>query len=311
MRGEHKRGKRGGRSRTGSSPRARGTRHRGHGAVGVVGIIPACAGNTRALRGEASRRRDHPRVRGEHVGAGERHSSQGGSSPRARGTRLRLRRLSRPRGIIPACAGNTASWTSTSTRCWDHPRVRGEHRRFAVETWLDTGSSPRARGTRLCPICFPMCWRIIPACAGNTRRVTTTRVSARDHPRVRGEHAHVILGNAFLGGSSPRARGTPQVLPEPAGGTGIIPACAGNTAPSARPLPRCRDHPRVRGEHCSRVSRGCPRWGSSPRARGTRLPPPAGPLGRGIIPACAGNTSESTSTAPRSRDHPRVRGEHM
>ena len=51
---------------TGSSPRARGARGRVRPGAGVVGIIPACAGSTRAFVLLAAGCRDHPRVRGEH-----------------------------------------------------------------------------------------------------------------------------------------------------------------------------------------------------------------------------------------------------
>ena len=50
----------------GSSPRARGARDPAA-AVGVAGgIIPACAGSTSSPHQGRQRKRDHPRVRGEH-----------------------------------------------------------------------------------------------------------------------------------------------------------------------------------------------------------------------------------------------------
>ena len=155
------------------------------------------------------------------------------------------------RGIIPACAGNT------NTLIWP--------------AMAHVGSSPHARGTP-----------VRPSFATN---------GARDHPRMRGEHAEhdfVAVGNL-----------------------GIIPACAGNTdVPFAKDL-REVDHPRMRGEHPSRPCR-------------------AGPTS-GIIPACAGNTPPivthlwaSAGSSPHARgtlqrlpqaahrpwDHPRMRGEH-
>jgi len=51
--------------------------------------------------------------------------------------------------------------------------------------------------------------------------------------------------------------------------------------------------------------------GSSPRARGAPDQGRGRLVGRGIIPACAGSTSSSTTTGPTRGDHPRVRGEHI
>src|SRR5690606_29012335 len=48
--------------------------------------------------------------------------------------------------------------------------------------------------------------------------------------------------------------------------------------------------------------------GSPPRARGTPAPFPGRVPGRGITPACAGNTGTRRASTPRRPDHPRVRG---
>ena len=94
-------------SRSGSSPRMRGTpRHRGEEHV-RRGIIPAHAGNTRAKRTGTPYRRDHPRACGEHITGNADDAVKAGSSPRMRGTlRARGGHL-RGIGIIPAHAGNT------------------------------------------------------------------------------------------------------------------------------------------------------------------------------------------------------------
>ena len=51
--------------------------------------------------------------------------------------------------------------------------------------------------------------------------------------------------------------------------------------------------------------------GSSPRVRGTPKPETIFCKLRGIIPACAGNTSSTTPSPRPNRDHPRVCGEHL
>ena len=76
----------------GSSPHARGTPSNMRAAWTASGIIPACAGNTRgmALIGDALR--DHPRMRGEHAVERPTKQDRMGSSPHARGTRVRCAR---------------------------------------------------------------------------------------------------------------------------------------------------------------------------------------------------------------------------
>ena len=94
-------------SSEGSSPLARGAHahraaQRHHG-----GIIPACAGSTPPSRGRSRRRRDHPRLRGEHLFQPPLLVYCEGSSPLARGAPHLCRALDVDDGIIPACAGST------------------------------------------------------------------------------------------------------------------------------------------------------------------------------------------------------------
>ena len=71
-----------------------------------------------------------------------------------------------------------------------------------------------------------------------------------------------------------------------------------------------RDHPRVRGEHCSTAYQGRKAGGSSPRARGALDGTEEAAGLAGIIPACAGSTPCSSVNTRFAGDHPRVRGEH-
>ncbi|KFI48485.1 hypothetical protein BBOU_0614 [Bifidobacterium boum] len=128
MRGEHKTQPRLASVPLGSSPHARGTRKFDFKKYVDAGIIPACAGNTQRSRAGPWRIRDHPRMRGEHIGLSRPSYPSRGSSPHARGTPARVPRNTRriagssphargtpdanqhchpSAGIIPACAGNT------------------------------------------------------------------------------------------------------------------------------------------------------------------------------------------------------------
>ena len=201
-----------------------------------------------------------------------------------------------------------------------------------TETITQTGSSPRARGTRRERDPTVPATRIIPACAGNTTLRSAAINALTDHPRVRGEHKNGHSRTYSKNGSSPRARGTrrhararrtgPADHPRVRGEhhfmrydsmqfSWIIPACAGNTASPKVNVVWISDHPRVRGEHHKAPGIRIGADGSSPRARGTRHPAAiVGHFPR-IIPACAGNTDRAGRRRSAAPDHPRVRGEHV
>ena len=293
----------------------------------LVGIIPAYAGNTTARNASTKAKRDHPRICGEHSRRGSAGLSFGGSSPRMRGTPFVVIAVTVWRGIIPAYAGNTLPVLPNPFSPRDHPRVCGEHGEIDVCMAGNMGSSPRMRGTRQERVERRGRLGIIPAYAGNTRRESTAAQYPEDHPRVCGEHFHSWFGTVHGLGSSPRMRGTRNINPRRTFRMGIIPAYAGNTTERSSRATATRDHPgntrrdrsheqyrqdhpRVCGEHSSRMLEKLASVGSSPRMRGTPVVPPAYPTFTGIIPAYAGNTPRPDPWTGFPGDHPRVCGEH-
>ena len=173
---------------SGSSPRLRGTRGGWSCVLGVLGIIPALAGNTALCCLRRSVFWDHPRACGEHKDCGSRRRMGQGSSPRLRGTLADGVLLHAPHGIIPALAGNTSMRDMIPSSGRDHPRACGEH---GVHDHIGAdllGSSPRLRGTLLQCCCLPFTPGIIPALAGNTLTGCQLFRVRRDHPRACGEH---------------------------------------------------------------------------------------------------------------------------
>ena len=213
-----------------------------------------------------------------------------GSSPLARGAQGRLRDgLAQPR-IIPARAGSTDREYRTVPRPRDHPRSRGEHPMPPWMTNMPGGSSPLARGAHL-PVDFGYVPEgIIPARAGSTPSRWRRAAPPWDHPRSRGEHALLPLLGSSTPGSSPLARGAPLADSGEQLGLGIIPARAGSTLHRRDDVHRGGDHPRSRGEHISGSNDQSSDTGSSPLARGARLPRDARLVDAGIIPARAGST---------------------
>ena len=214
-------------------------------------------------------------------------------------------------GIIPAHAGNTHTATFGRTGTRDHPRACGEHITTSPGYRIVKGSSPRMRGTRKSDTIQPTSAGIIPAHAGNTSMNASMASMTRDHPRACGEHFCSASTIASTIGSSPRMRGTLQLVLDFDQLCGIIPAHAGNTGHSVHPFPSLRDHPRACGEHAAVPLSLVGIMGSSPRMRGTpvRRRPDNGRAR--IIPAHAGNTRASWRTWCAAGDHPRACGEHL
>ena len=274
------------------------------------GIIPAYARNTCRNDTRGCCTWDHPRVCGEHGTTLGSKRLKRGSSPRMRGTPEKDMEPYQTGGIIPAYAGNTFRRRRVRVQGGDHPRVCGEHKRLPRTHTTRPGSSPRMRGTLQRSLDMWYFIGIIPAYAGNTQSNTMRGASVWDHPRVCGEHGDNNEESIEDLGSSPRMRGTPYRQPVLAHGAGIIPAYAGNTRLQRYQHERCRDHPRVCGEHMASQLKFALCSGSSPRMRGTRSVRYVCVQGAGIIPAYAGNTKRSVRLRPRRRDHPRVCGEH-
>ena len=100
-----------------------------------------------------------------------------GSSPLARGTLMEQNgHVERP-GLIPARAGNTHRQLAFYAELGAHPRSRGEHEPVESRYRVASGSSPLARGTRICLI-----------------RHRNSQVA---HPRSRGEHLEPNRWNLY------------------------------------------------------------------------------------------------------------------
>ena len=91
----------------GSPPLARGIPRHDFIINALVGITPACAGNTPLMSSVRTAPRDHPRLRGEYFCRLPHFTIIIGSPPLARGIRICLIIPQSSPRITPACAGNT------------------------------------------------------------------------------------------------------------------------------------------------------------------------------------------------------------
>ena len=172
------------------------------------------------------------------------------------------------------------------------------------------GSSPQVRGTPLVDSSHRCRSGLIPAGAGNTSSTRSPARRSRAHPRRCGEHPHEVLRSVCHPGSSPQVRGTRGHRPRPRPPSRLIPAGAGNTSVPRIAAPPVEAHPRRCGEHETETWEATLDQGSSPQVRGTHGDPVCGHQNGGLIPAGAGNTTNSCGRRASSRAHPRRCGEH-
>ena len=294
----------------GSSPRVRGKLKTAATLTGLSGLIPACAGKTSLSPTSTRPRTAHPRVCGENQNEADRVRDCQGSSPRVRGKLCRSRYGSRNSGLIPACAGKTASWSSATSMTRAHPRVCGENASSRPSHERSAGSSPRVRGKHRLPCLRGTNRRLIPACAGKTWNGWKTSPTCPAHPRVCGENSPASMTSSPATGSSPRVRGKRAEVEGRRRVVGLIPACAGKTPVRGGDHFKPPAHPRVCGENSSEGSKAPASQGSSPRVRGKL----GGLVGYnfvwGLIPACAGKTLTLIVYLFGVWAHPRVCGEN-
>ena len=134
---------------SGSSPHTRGALTEFLRMLFNTRIIPAYAGSTTFAPAIPVSRRDHPRIRGEHVPPPGADKISQGSSPHTRGARGNGGASGARIGIIPAYAGSTGGPRRPARTAGDHPRIRGEHEgpwKGVHRVW---GSSPHTRGARV------------------------------------------------------------------------------------------------------------------------------------------------------------------
>ncbi len=171
----------------------------------------------------------------------------GGLSPRGRGkpcTRSPIRYGTRS---IPAWAGETPARSPSLGSRQVYPRVGGGNARRIRAGRCQKGLSPRGRGKRTHAALHIHRQRSIPAWAGETMAISTTRHMPPVYPRVGGGNRSSALKSDFERGLSPRGRGKPSVASDTVLTAGSIPAWAGETRLFGSACARCSVYPRVGG----------------------------------------------------------------
>ena len=191
----------------GLSPRVRGNRRRRWRGVGLIGSIPACAGEPPRSRPWLTGRRVYPRVCGGTTGATVYQVDGPGLSPRVRGNLAALDLAIGRDGSIPACAGEPrGGWKPMLAATGLSPRVRGNPR--------PPNGGGRPAGS-------------IPACAGEPLGRRRLSILPRVYPRVCGGTLEFSGVSELISGLSPRVRGNHADERRRWRVGGSIPACAG------------------------------------------------------------------------------------
>ena len=191
-------------------------------------------------------------------------------------------------GSIPACAGEPARISGYSSRARVCPRVCGGTVDPGVIVTLASGLSPRVRGNPLCRLHRWFRAGSIPACAGEPLPPGWGQWLTRVYPRVCGGTDAAAVSYLKNTGLSPRVRGNLEKTVAWREGEGSIPACAGEPAGLVSSLAIGGVYPRVCGGTCLWYLPWCASHGLSPRVRGNLRREHGRCIGKGSIPACAG-----------------------
>ena len=170
------------------------------------------------------------------------------------------------------------------------------------------GLSPRPRGSPLRTGDHRAPPGSIPASAGEPMAPLPSAGACKVYPRVRGGAARAARLTDFLGGLSPRPRGSHGVGGDRLGRRGSIPASAGEPRPRWTMMARSRVYPRVRGGAGVVPGEADVFRGLSPRPRGSLQVRGHDHASRGSIPASAGEPKKTPETTPLDGVYPRVRG---
>ena len=214
-----------------SSPRRRGSAVGQRVVLHRLGVLPAQAGVSRTCGPRRRCRGGPPRAGGgqpaEHHAVHWSHMS----SPRRRGSAAD-RRPGRPdEPVLPAQAGVSRPEKHRSFTTRGPPRAGGGQPASATSAGAGTTSSPRRRGSAGDLVALVVQDPVLPAQAGVSRKRGCPRPPATRPPRAGGGQPYHYVMSINLDGSSPRRRGSADLMSGLAFTCLVLPAQAGVSRP--------------------------------------------------------------------------------
>ena len=194
---------------------------------------------------------------------------------------------------------------------WNYLRVRGEYSPNHQSVSSPWELPPRARRIPCMSAMLYLPSGTTSACAENTWQTRTTKKSARNYLRVRGEYwgqPRQLLEKWEL---PPRARRILDSIYLDPVDNGTTSACAENTKWRSSLPETTGNYLRVRGEYLRKIVNMHKRMELPPRARRIPHTPAWTAFSVGTTSACAENTCVFSSFAANFRNYVRVRGEYQ
>ena len=295
----------------GLSPRLRGNAISRTGFNGVLGSIPALAGERARSISLGCQLWVYPRACGGTRTSPRKKCTRPGLSPRLRGNAEFVGVSDDDRGSIPALAGERVPSLRHVISPWVYPRACGGTRGsfFSFGDFGDfRGLSPRLRGNASMARRYVYPQGSIPALAGERGIITPSLVLTGVYPRACGGTDRVPILVRSVQGLSPRLRGNARSSSYSGCAGGSIPALAGERITSLQLDRILQVYPRACGGTASMYNFGFGFKGLSPRLRGNAgLTLNAGNWKRSI-PALAGERTDATHWLVTCGVYPRACG---
>ena len=173
---------------------------------------------------------------------------------------------------------------------------------------IDTGLSPRVRGSPGSYRSPHLRVRSIPTCAGQPARDCFRLCRRTVYPHVCGAAIRTETHNICEAGLSPRVRGSHVGGMRVSAEDGSIPTCAGQPLVAAVIITQARVYPHVCGAAIDHTFYLYPFYGLSPRVRGSLNNILNNDIGYRSIPTCAGQPRAGTTHFHQHRVYPHVCG---
>ena len=157
---------------------------------GRKGSSPHTRGARRRAGRRSPRRRDHPRIRGEHSSRTNLHDAAHGIIPAYAGSTTKsVMPNGKTQGSSPHTRGALFRYHLFQAVIEDHPRIRGEHRKYPLSFRKSLWIIPAYAGSTLLSLTHNLpCLGSSPHTRGAPANRPLWPSWSRDHPRIRGEH---------------------------------------------------------------------------------------------------------------------------